>query len=56
VLIKDGIISECLIEGSGQMNKISKKLPGSRHMVNDLSDIFRKENVILKGDEIYNFF
>jgi lipoate-protein ligase A len=56
MLIKDGIISECLIEGSGQMNMISKKLPGSRHMVSDLSDIFRKENVFLKSDEIYNFF
>lgn len=56
MFVKEGIIHECLIEGSDRMNKISKKLPGSKHMVSDLSDFFRKENVLLTGDEIYNFF
>jgi lipoate---protein ligase len=56
LFIKDGIIVESKIEGSVQMNNISKKLVGCRHMVDDLREVFRRENVILSDDEIYNFF
>jgi hypothetical protein len=56
MFIKEGIINECSIEGSDQMMRISKKINGCRHMIGDLSDIFRKENLPLTGDEIYNFF
>lgn len=56
MFIKDGIIIECSIQGSDQMMRISKKLSGCRHMVTDLSALFRKENVLVTGDEIYNFF
>jgi lipoate-protein ligase A len=56
MFVKDGIISECNIEGSDQMAAISKKIPGCRHMVNDLSEVFRKENIILSEEEVYNFF
>jgi lipoate-protein ligase A len=56
MFVKEGIINECLIEGSDKMLRISKKITGSRHMVNELSDIFTKENLTLAGDEIYNFF
>lgn len=56
LFIKDGIIRECLIEGSDQMKRASKKLIGCRHMVNDLSDVFRDENIFLTEQDIYNFF
>jgi lipoate---protein ligase len=54
--IKDGIIRKCDIEGSDQMKSTSKMLIGCRHMVNDLSEVFRNENIFLTEEEIYNFF
>ena len=56
LFIKDGIIRECIIEGSDQMKKASKKLIGCRHMVSDLSETFRNENIFLTEKEIFNFF
>ena len=44
MFIKDGIIRECNIEGSKLMNYLSEKLIGRRHMADDLSEVFRKEN------------
>ena len=54
--IKDGIIRECFIEGSDQMNRTAGKLIGCRHMVDDLSVVLRKENIFLTEEDIYNFF
>jgi len=54
--VKDGIIRECSITGSSQMNIFSGRLTGCRHMVDDLSDLFRKEGIILGEEEIYGFF
>lgn len=54
--IKDGIIRECYIEGSDQMNRTAEKLIGCRHMVDDMSDVLRKENIFLTEEDIYNFF
>lgn len=56
LLIKDGIISECTIEGSDKMNRVAGKLDGCRHMVADLSRIFREENILITSEEVYNFF
>ena len=56
LFIKDGIISKCTIEGSDQMKFASKKLIGCRHMVKDLTDAFRKENIFFTNNEIFNFF
>jgi lipoate-protein ligase A len=56
LFIKDGIIRECIIEGSDQMKKASKKLIGCRHMVKDLTEAFRNENIFLNEEEIFNFF
>jgi hypothetical protein len=56
LFIREGIIWKCTIEGSDQMKSASKKLIGCRHMVNDLSELFRKENIFLTVEEIYNFF
>jgi lipoate-protein ligase A len=56
MFIKEGIIVECSIEGSYKMAGISRMIPGCRHMISDLSDILRKEDILITGDEIYNFF
>lgn len=54
--VKDGIIKECSIEGSERMKKFSEKLKGCRHMVKDITDLFRNENINLSDEEIFNFF
>jgi lipoate-protein ligase A len=56
LFIKDGIIRKCSISGSDQMKSTSEKIPGCRHMVNDLSEFFKSENISLTAAEIYNFF
>lgn len=56
MVIKDGIILECNIEGSDHIKNASKKLIGCRHMVDDLLEVFLKENIILSENEIFGFF
>lgn len=56
MLIKDGIICECTIDGSSQMKIAAKKIVGCRHMFDDLSEFFHSENIFLTEKEIYNFF
>jgi lipoyltransferase and lipoate-protein ligase len=56
LFIKDGIIRKCSISGSDQMKSTSEKIPGCRHMVNDLSEFFKSENISITAMEIYNFF
>ena len=56
LLIKDGIIRQCDIEGSDRMRSVSKKLIGCRHMVDDISELLRNENILLNEKEIFNFF
>jgi lipoate-protein ligase A len=56
LFIKDGIIAECSIEGNELLKKISGKIVGCRHMVSDLSDLFRAENIFLGSEAVYNFF
>lgn len=54
--VKDGVINKSIIEGSDRMKKVSEKLTGCRHMVDDIADVFRKENINLSEEEIFNFF
>jgi lipoate-protein ligase A len=54
--VQEGIIRECNIAGSKQMSNFSKKLSGCRHMVEDISEAFRKEDIFLTEEEVYNFF
>jgi lipoate-protein ligase A len=54
--IKDGIIIECAIVGSDSMKFASKRLIGCRHMVEDLSEVFRKEGIFSGEKEIFKFF
>jgi lipoate---protein ligase len=56
LIIKNGIITDCTIEGTVQMKQASGNLIGCRHMVKDLSEVFDKQNILLSEDEIYNFF
>jgi len=56
LLVKDGIISECNIEGTGQIVSVAKKLVGCRHMVHDISGVFERENIPIKKEEFFYFF
>jgi lipoate---protein ligase len=56
LFIKEGIIRECSVEGSDRVKNASKKLIGCRHMINELSEVFRNENVFLTEKDIFNFF
>lgn len=56
LFVKDGIIRKCSISGSDQMKSTSEKILGCRHMVNELSEVFKSENISLTASEIYNFF
>ena len=56
MFVKGGIIREFTIEGSDEMISASKKIIGCRHMVEDLSEFFRKENIFLTEEEIFGFF
>jgi lipoate-protein ligase A len=53
--VKDGIIVECIIEGSDMFAEFIRKLKGCRHMPGDLSSTFKKE-VLLNVDELFDFF
>lgn len=54
--VKDGIIISCSLEGSREILPFSDKLKGCKHMVADVSRVFKKENIIVSEEEIYNFF
>ena len=54
--VKDGIIHDCLIEGSSKLSSTAEKLIGARHMVDDLREVFRKEDIDISDEEIFNFF
>ncbi|TAL66573.1 MAG: lipoate--protein ligase [Bacteroidetes bacterium] len=56
LFIKDGIIWKCSIEGSDQLMSVAKKLIGCRHMVEDLREVFRKENIYIPDEGIFYFF
>jgi lipoate---protein ligase len=56
LFVEDGIIKECDISGSEELKAVSKKIPGCRHMVTDLLENFKAENILFADEEIYNFF
>jgi lipoate-protein ligase A len=56
MFVMGGIIRECTIEGSDQLKDASEKIIGCRHIVEDLSELFRKENIFLTEEEIFGFF
>ncbi len=46
LLVKDGVINECKIEGSEIVAPIAEKLTGCRHMVADTKEIFKTGKII----------
>ncbi len=56
LFVKDGIIMECKIEGSDEIVSTSEKMVGYRHMISDLSEFFRSENIYIPEKAIFNFF
>jgi lipoate-protein ligase A len=54
--IKDGIIRECILSGSSDLEALAGKLIGHRHMVQEMLIAFRNENIFFDDNEIYNFF
>jgi lipoate---protein ligase len=56
LLVRDGIIRECDIEGSTEMAAAGEKLIGRRHLYADMLEVFRAENIPVSEDDIFNFF
>jgi lipoate-protein ligase A len=56
LFVKDGIIRECELKGSGELEAACKKVIGCRHMVEDMKDIFGEEIIFKEEFNIYNFF
>jgi lipoate-protein ligase A len=54
--IRNGIITNCTIDGSGKLLSVADKLAGCRHMVADLLTLFEKEKIAISEDVIFNFF
>jgi lipoate-protein ligase A len=54
--VKDGIIWECDLGGTSEINLAGKKLIGCRHMPEDIRNIFYSEGMLLTDDEVYGFF
>jgi lipoate-protein ligase A len=56
MMVKDGIIWSCDIEGDTAVAAAGKSLIGARHMFSDILNIFRERNILIPNDEIYKFF
>jgi lipoate-protein ligase A len=56
LFVKEGIITECKIEGSEKMTDAGKKLIGCRHMVDDLFEVLTREGIAVNTNDILNFF
>jgi lipoate-protein ligase A len=56
LVVKDGIIWNCSVTGSDRMVALAKELIGCRHMVDDIREVFRKENFMPSDLDAFNFF
>lgn len=56
VHVKDGIISDCLISGSADFEKVAEIMTGQRHMVDDLLRVMTANGILTGMDDIYKFF
>lgn len=54
--VKDGTILNFVPEGSSELLQVAEKLIGCRHMPDAMLFMFRKENLAISDDEIFNFF
>jgi lipoate-protein ligase A len=56
LLVKDGIICDCRIDGSDKMASFAKKLIGYRHMPCEIEEVINREIINIRRQEIYRFF
>ena len=56
MVVRDGIVWECSISGTKEMESAAKKIIGCRHYYDDLSELFRNEKITLSDSELWNFF
>jgi len=54
--VMEGTIRDCVLDGTAELVKISEKLIGRRHMVEDIREVFQKENILASDIGIFNFF
>jgi lipoate-protein ligase A len=56
ITVKEGIISECEIQGSGRLPSVAEKLIGCRHMPYDMLKLFYGAGIAIAKEDIYLFF
>jgi len=56
MVINNGLISECFMEGSDQLISASKRLVGCRHNVPDILKAINEEDCLITEEEVFNFF
>lgn len=54
--VREGTMHDIVLEGSSELAKVAEKLVGRRHMIEDLIEVFKEENITLSKEELYNFF
>ena len=54
--VRDGIIKECEIEGDEKIAEAAKKLPGCKHMPEEMLRIFHQEKIEISEPDIFKFF
>ena len=56
ITVKDGIIRECEIRGSGRLHAVADKLIGCRHMPDDMLKLLFEAGIAIAKEDIYLFF
>jgi lipoate---protein ligase len=56
IFVKEGLIRECEIHGSGILEAMAEKLAGCRHMPDDILKIFNDAGIVIAKEDIYLFF
>jgi lipoate-protein ligase A len=54
--VKDGLITDCQIEGSGNILRAAVKLKGCRHMPDDIREVLRQEEIQIHEPDVFRFF
>jgi lipoate-protein ligase A len=54
--VREGTIRDSILEGSSELEAVAVKLRGRKHMVEDLKEVFKEENITISEEQIFNFF
>ncbi len=54
--VRNGVITMCSFEGSSQLASLGEKLAGQRHMVEDVNEIIKNENLDVLGFDTFSLF